>query len=117
MPTVSYNGLVADVREEDLSQGMALLTECSRAERKYILASVKRALSKAMCLVAEQHNFTDQEKQDIANDIGIWFAGETLAGRAEEYRATLQWLFIWVAYTLFEKMVGGEGFEPPTLSV
>jgi hypothetical protein len=87
---VSYNGLIADVREEDLNEGIAILSQSSRAERKHILASVRKALDKALRLAARQHDFTDQERQDLANDIGLWFAGETLAGRAEQYRAPLQ---------------------------
>lgn len=31
-----------------------------------------------------------QQLQDVANDIGTWFAGETLAGRAEQYKAMVQ---------------------------
>jgi len=53
MPRVSYNGLIADVREEDLEAGIADLAGCSRQERKQILRSVEKALDKALRLTAD----------------------------------------------------------------
>ena len=91
MPRVSYNGLIADVREEDLEAGIADLAGCSRQERKQILRSVEKALDKALRLTADgKAVLSEQQRKDIANDIGIWFAGEVLAGRAEQYKVAVQ---------------------------
>ena len=90
MPKVNYNGFVADVREESLKEGIACLSQCTRAERKQILGSVKKALDKALRFAAAgDKEFSERQLQDIANDIGIWFAGEVLAGRAEEYKSSV----------------------------
>lgn len=91
MPRVSYNGLIADVRDEDLEAGIADLSACSRNERKQILKSVEKALDRVLQMTpAQRENLSPQQLQDVANDIGIWFAGETLAGRAEQYKAMVQ---------------------------
>lgn len=91
MPRVDYNGLIADVREEDLEAGIADLAGCSRNERKQILKSVEKALDRVLKLsAAEREKLSSKQLQDVANDIGIWFAGETLAGRAEQYKAAVQ---------------------------
>jgi hypothetical protein len=91
MSRVSYNGLIADVRDEDLEAGIADLSTCSRNERKQILKSVEKALDQVLKMTPAQHeNLSPQQLQDVANDIGIWFAGETLAGRAEQYKAMVQ---------------------------
>lgn len=91
MPRVSYNGLIADVRDEDLEAGIASLRECSRQERKQILKSVEKALDQALRLTASgKAELSEQQRRDIANDIGIWFAGEVLVGRAEQYKVTVQ---------------------------
>lgn len=87
MPRVSYNGLIADVRDEDLEEGIAYLRQCSRSERKQILKSVEKALNQALKLKGE---LSEQQRQDTANDIGIWLAGEILAGRAEHYKMAVQ---------------------------
>jgi len=91
MPRVSYNGMVADVRDEDLEAGIASLRQCSRQERKQILKSVEKEPDKALRLTADgKAELSAQQRQDIANDIGLWFAGEVLAGRAEQYKAAVQ---------------------------
>jgi hypothetical protein len=91
MPRVSYNGLIADVRDEDLEAGIADLAACSRNERKQILKSVEKALDRVLKMTpAQREKLSTQQLQNVANDIGIWFAGETLAGRAEQYKAMLQ---------------------------
>lgn len=91
MPRVSYNGLIADVREEDLEAGIASLRQCSRQERKQILKSVEKALDQTLRFTAGgKATLSEQQRQDIANDIGIWFAGEVLAGRAEQYKRAVQ---------------------------
>jgi hypothetical protein len=91
MPRVSYNGLIADVLEEDLEAGIASLRQCSRQERKQILRSVEKALDKALLVTTGgKAELSAQQRQDIANDIGIWFAGEVLAGRAEQYKTAVQ---------------------------
>lgn len=91
MPRVSYNGLIADVREEDLEAGIASLRNCLRQERKQILKSVEKALDQALRITASgKAELSEQQRRDIANDIGIWFAGEVLAGRAEQYKQTMQ---------------------------
>lgn len=91
MPRVSYNGLIADVREEDLEAGIASLRECSRQERKQILKSVEKTLDQALKFTASGNaELSEQQRRDIANDIGIWFAGEVLAGRAEQYKMAVQ---------------------------
>ncbi|MDE3016591.1 MAG: hypothetical protein KGI29_06710 [Pseudomonadota bacterium] len=91
MPRVDYNGLIADVRDQDLEEGMAYLKACSRQERKQILKSVEKTLDQALKLTASgKTDLSEQQRRDIANDIGIWFAGETLAGRAERYKQAVQ---------------------------
>ncbi len=91
MPRVSYNGLIADVRDEDLEAGIADLAICSRNERKQILKSVEKALDRVLKMTpAQREKLSPQQLQDVANDIGIWFAGETLAGRADQYKAMVQ---------------------------
>jgi len=91
MPRVSYNGLIADVREEDLAAGIAELSGCSRQERKHILKSVEKALDHALKLsTGGRSAFSEQQLRDIANDIGLWFAGEVIAGRAERYKVAVQ---------------------------
>jgi hypothetical protein len=91
MPRVSYNGLIADVRDEDLEAGIASLRQCSRQERKQILKSVEKELDKALRFTADgKAELSAQQRQDIANDIGLWFAGEILAGQAEQYKAVVQ---------------------------
>ena len=51
----------------------------------YVLKADGLAAGKGVVLCS-----TLQQLQDVANDIGIWFAGETLAGRAEQYKAMVQ---------------------------
>lgn len=71
--------------------GVAELSGCSRAERKYILKSVEKALDNALKLsISGRSAFTEQQLRDIANDIGLWFAGEVIAGRAERYKVVVQ---------------------------
>jgi len=91
MPRVDYNGLIADVREEDLEAGIDSLRQYSRQERKQILRSVEKELDKALKLTASgKTDLSEQQRRDIANDIGIWFAGEVLAGRVEQYKTLVQ---------------------------
>lgn len=91
MPRVSYKGLIADVREEDLEAGITSLRQCSRQERRQILKSVEKTLDQALRLTASgKAELSEQQRRDIANDIGIWFAGEVLAGRAEQYKVAVQ---------------------------
>ncbi|MDE3016764.1 MAG: hypothetical protein KGI29_07615 [Pseudomonadota bacterium] len=51
--------------------------KASQARRLRLTADGKAVLS-------------EQQRKDIANDIGIWFAGEVLADRAEQYKAVVQ---------------------------
>ena len=90
MPKVDYNGLIADVLEDHLESCVVHLSQCSRAERRQILGSVKKALKDACRAVDEGIPLSEKQMQNIADDIGIWFAGETLAGRAEQYKAMVQ---------------------------
>jgi hypothetical protein len=91
MPRVDYNGLIADLREEDLQEGVAFLSQCTSAERMQILASVRKSLDEGLHFVKTgKDNFSEQQLRNIANDIGIWFAGEILAGRAEKYKTPVQ---------------------------
>jgi|GEM_PF-2244600 len=91
MPRVSYNGLIADVLDEHLEEGIAILSQESRNGRRQILASVERALDKALRRShLGREAFSEQELRDIANDICLWFAGEVIAGRAERYKVEVQ---------------------------
>lgn len=90
MIRVDYNGLVADVREEHLAQALDELRGMNRAEGKAFMASVKRALDASLKIVTAGKPLSEEQMQDTANDICLWFAHETLAGRAERYRAAVQ---------------------------
>jgi len=91
MLKINYNGLIADMREEDLEAGIAYLSQCGRGERRQILRSAEEALDRVLRLPSDERNaFSEQQLQHIANDIGIWFVGEVLAGRAEQYGTAVQ---------------------------
>lgn len=91
MPRVSYNGLIADVVDAHLEEAVAHFSQCPRNERKAVLKSVMKALDRAVQMTeAQRAQLTPQQLQDIANDIGLWFAGEVVAGRAEQYKQAVQ---------------------------
>ena len=56
-----------------------------------IITYSEKALDHALKMSeSERKKLTPQQLQDVANDIGLWFAGEVLAGRAEQYKAAVQ---------------------------
>ncbi len=91
MIRVNYNGLIADIRDEELEAGLAELSQCSRSERRRIMHSVQKELEKSMKLTdSGRVAFTEQQLKDTANDIGLWFANEVIEGRAENYKVKVQ---------------------------
>lgn len=91
MPRVSYNGLIADVVDTHLEEAIAHFSQCPRNERKAVLKSVVKALDRVVRMPeAQRAQMTPQQLQDIANDIGLWFAGEVVAGRVEQYKMAIQ---------------------------
>ena len=91
MRRINYNGLIVYVREKDLEAGIAYLSQCKLGERQQILRNVEKALDHVLRLPANKRDeLSKQQLQNIANDIGIWLAGEILAGRAEHYKMTVQ---------------------------
>ncbi len=90
MIRVDYNGLVADIREEDLEAGLNSLKQESAAGRKQIMSSVEAALKDISKQLKAGKPLTPKQQQDTANDIGIWFANEVLEGRAEQYKKAVQ---------------------------
>lgn len=91
MPRVSYKGLVVDVLDQHLDDMIKKIRADSRSKRRHLAASVKRELEKAVLrLQAGQTNFSQQERENIADDVGLWFALEVIAGRHEQYGVKLQ---------------------------
>lgn len=90
MKRVNYNGLIVDIRDEDLKEAIAVLSSESTNARLQIVKSADDALKKVMKTVEEHKPLSPKTLQNTANDICIWFANETLEGRAEQYRATIQ---------------------------
>lgn len=91
MPRVSYNGLIADVLDAHLEEAVAHFSICPRNERKAVLKSVVKSLDRVVRMTeAQKAALTPEQLQNIADDIGLWFAGEVVAGRAEQYRAAVQ---------------------------
>ena len=91
MPRVVYNGLIADILELHLSEAVAHFSNCPRNERKAVLKSVVKSLDRAVVMTeAQRAMLTPEQLQDIANDIGLWFAGEVVAGRSELYKVAVQ---------------------------
>ena len=84
MIRVDYQGLVADIREEDLKDGLAILGRETPAGRKQIMDSVEAALQGILKRVQRGKSLSPKQLQDTANDIGLWFANEVLEGRAEQ---------------------------------
>jgi len=91
MPRVSYNGLIADVLESHLEEAVAHFVICTRNERKAVLKSVVKSLDRVVRMTqTEKSALTPKQLQNIADDIGLWFAGEVVAGRAEQYKVAVQ---------------------------
>lgn len=89
MHRVDYNGLVADVLEEHLQEGIRSLSECSRAERRQILHSVEKALDAAQTRLKAGQPLSEQDRQNIADDIGLWFADQVMRGKADDYKVAV----------------------------
>jgi len=90
MIRVNYNSLIVDIHDEDFKEGIAFLSSESASSRMQILKSVDNALRKVLIMVEKGKTLSPQILQHTANDICIWFANETLEGRAEEYKAMVQ---------------------------
>lgn len=90
MIRVDYNGLIADIREEDLEAGLQALRNETPEGREKIMASVEAALTGIMEKLKNGQPITQTEQQNTANDIGIWFANEVLEGRAGQYKKAVQ---------------------------
>jgi ClpP class serine protease len=90
MIRVNYNGLIVDIQEEDLKEVLAFLSSESPPSRKKIVQSVETTLQKILSLVEKGKPLSKQAMQNTSNDVGIWFANETLEGRAEQYKAMMQ---------------------------
>jgi ClpP class serine protease len=90
MIKVDYNGLVADIHDQDLKDGIAVLSSESPESRKQILKSVENSLNEVIKKVKRQEPLSSQLLTDTANDIGLWFANEILEGRAEQYKTPIQ---------------------------
>ena len=71
MPRVSYNGLIADVRDEDLEAGIADLAACSRNERKQILKSVEKALDRVLKMTPTSAMV---DADDVGNFYGVYMS-------------------------------------------
>ncbi|MES2984705.1 MAG: hypothetical protein V4735_05920 [Pseudomonadota bacterium] len=88
---MSYNGLVVDVLDAHLEEAVAHFSSCSRNERKAVLKSVAKALDRVVRMTeAQKAALTPEQMQNVADDVGLWFAGEVVAGRAEQYKAAVQ---------------------------
>ena len=90
MKRVNYNGLIVDIREEDLQKAINILSCETTSGRSQILKSVDNSLQKVLKMVKEKKPISPQILKNTANDICIWFANEAMEGRAEKYRTTLQ---------------------------
>ena len=90
MIRVSYNGLIADIRDNDLKDAISFLSSESESVRKQILQSVVSALDKVLGKLEKNEKISSKEMQDTANDICLWFANETIEGRAEQYKQQIQ---------------------------
>ena len=91
MPRVSYSGLVVDVLDTHLEEAVAHFSGCPRNERKAVLKSVVKALDRMVRMTeAQKAALTPEQMQNIADDVGLWFAGEVVAGRAEQYKVEIQ---------------------------
>lgn len=74
--------LVADVRQCDFEEIMRLRKDENESSRRKILRSVVKSLEQAATLLSQGYVPTDDERADIANDVGIWLSYEVAAGRA-----------------------------------
>lgn len=90
MIRVSYNGLIADIRDADLKDAIASLSSEPENIRKQILQSVLAALVRILVKLEKNQKISVKEMQDTANDICLWFANETIEGRAEQYKQQVQ---------------------------
>ena len=91
MPRVSYNGLIVDVLDSHLEEAVTHFSTCPRNERKAVLKSVVKSLDHVVRMSAAQKAaLTPEQMQNIADDVGLWFAGEVVAGRAEQYKVAVQ---------------------------
>lgn len=91
MPRVSYNGLIVDVLDSHLEEAVAHFSSCPRNERKAVLKSVVKTLDRVVRMTAAQRAaLTSEQMQNVADDVGLWFAGEVVAGRAERYKVEVQ---------------------------
>jgi hypothetical protein len=88
--TVVYRGLMALVRNEDLKDGIEYFETCGRERRRATLKRVQSFIDKA----ADQHekgtlDLSEQDRKDLATDIGIWFSYQVYTGKAEEHKVSM----------------------------
>lgn len=71
MIRVNYNGLIVDIRDEDLKEGIAFLSSESANARAQILKSADNVLKKVLIMVEKGKTLSPQLLQNTANDICI----------------------------------------------
>lgn len=74
--------LVADVLRQHFEECLESRTRASPEVNRRVLRSVLRALEEAALLTKQGYVMTEKERQNTADDVGIWFSYEVAAGRA-----------------------------------
>ena len=82
---VRYQNVVANMHEHHLQEGMAILRAQSDADRAETVARVVRELANFQRRSRSGEAVSEEEIQNAADDIGIWWASERLAGRGDQH--------------------------------
>lgn len=85
---ISYHGMIADATWPEIRDVVNMLEDMPDAERKARMASVVSCLDRIRKKPVD--SVTEQEKQNTASDVAIWFANEIVEGRMDEYKVKLQ---------------------------
>lgn len=88
MIRVNYNGLIVDIKDEHLKEGIEIISAKSPTERHELMDSVEACLAEVLELLEAGKPITEKMKRNTADDVGLWFSNEVVEGRAEQYRAT-----------------------------
>ena len=75
---IGRTAVMVDLVEEHFEAVYEQMKNESTSERTCILRSVREAIR----IACKARNPTDEQKQNLCDDVAIWFAGEVLAGRA-----------------------------------